>query len=155
MGRVRGHSDWKTRAWTVALLEQVQAVLSEYPDYLPLTLRQGFCRLVGAPGAPRRDDPWEALRDGFAPHLPYYSRSPEESVDTLIHELRNFRLESPTSSCGARGPTTHPDAARPTTPRLWTLGGARSPSLPKPDDARPRKREVLPGRWRIAGFDLP
>ncbi len=88
--RVRGHADWKPRPWTVALLEQVQAVLREYAAYLPLTLRQVFYRLVGAHGYDKTEQaydrlgealnrarragmiPWEALRDdGFAPVHPY------------------------------------------------------------------------------------
>jgi hypothetical protein len=45
--RVRGFAPWKPQADTRELLEQVQAVFDEYADYLPLTLRQIFYRLVG------------------------------------------------------------------------------------------------------------
>src|SRR5262245_4766317 len=48
--RVRGFAAWKPSQETLALLEQVQAVLTEYADYLPLTCRQVFYRLVGAHG---------------------------------------------------------------------------------------------------------
>src|SRR6516225_1121947 len=46
--RVRGFAPWSPEKATLALLDQVQAVLGEYADYLPLTIRQIFYRLVGA-----------------------------------------------------------------------------------------------------------
>jgi hypothetical protein len=49
--RPRGFIDrWQPRAETQALLDQVIRVLAEYAEQLPLTLRQIFCRLVGAYG---------------------------------------------------------------------------------------------------------
>lgn len=50
MSRVRGFAPWEPRQQTLAVLEQVRAVLDEYRDHLPLTLRQIFYRLVGAHG---------------------------------------------------------------------------------------------------------
>jgi hypothetical protein len=46
--RPRGFAPWSPEKATLALLEQVQGVLDEYADYLPLTIRQIFYRLVGA-----------------------------------------------------------------------------------------------------------
>jgi hypothetical protein len=46
--RVRGFAPWTPRGETQQLLDQVRAVLNEYEDYLPLTIRQIFYRLVGA-----------------------------------------------------------------------------------------------------------
>jgi hypothetical protein len=46
--RVRGFVPWSPRGETSRLLDQVRAVLGEYEDYLPLTIRQIFYRLVGA-----------------------------------------------------------------------------------------------------------
>jgi hypothetical protein len=41
--RPRGFiNDWRPRAETLLLLDQAQAVLDEYRDQLPLTLRQVF-----------------------------------------------------------------------------------------------------------------
>ena len=51
--RVRGFAPWSPQRATLALLDQVQAVLVEYRDYLPLTLRQIFYRLVGAYSFPK------------------------------------------------------------------------------------------------------
>jgi hypothetical protein len=45
--RVRGFAPWTPRGETLALLNQVRGVLDEYEDYLPLTIRQIFYRLVG------------------------------------------------------------------------------------------------------------
>src|SRR5262245_8737629 len=46
--RVRGFAPWAPEKATFALLNQVQGVLNEYVDHLPLTIRQIFYRLVGA-----------------------------------------------------------------------------------------------------------
>jgi hypothetical protein len=46
--RVRGFAPWSPEKTTLALLDQVQGVIDEYVDYLPLTIRQIFYRLVGA-----------------------------------------------------------------------------------------------------------
>jgi hypothetical protein len=46
--RVRGFAPWAPRGATAELLDQVRGVLEEYEDYLPLTIRQIFYRLVGA-----------------------------------------------------------------------------------------------------------
>jgi hypothetical protein len=49
--RPRGFiTSWSPQAHTKILLEQVDAVLEEYQDYLPLTCRQIFYRLVGKYG---------------------------------------------------------------------------------------------------------
>src|SRR5437870_1547647 len=48
--RPRGYASWRPRAKTEVLLGQVLAVLDEYEDYLPLTVRQIFYRLVASYG---------------------------------------------------------------------------------------------------------
>lgn len=45
--RPKGYADWGPRAHTLALLGQVEEVLAEYADHLPLSVRQIFYRLVG------------------------------------------------------------------------------------------------------------
>lgn len=47
-GRPRGYAEWRPQAKTRDLLDQVDDILVEYDDYLPLTVRQVFYRLVGA-----------------------------------------------------------------------------------------------------------
>src|SRR5215813_9887014 len=59
--RARGFADWSPRAETLALLARVNAVLGEYRDHLPLTLRQIFYRLVGAHGYEKTERAYERL----------------------------------------------------------------------------------------------
>lgn len=47
-GRPRGYAKWRPQAKTRVLLEQINEILVEYQQYLPLTVRQVFYRLVGA-----------------------------------------------------------------------------------------------------------
>jgi hypothetical protein len=46
--RARGFAPWSPEKATLALLDHVKGVIDEYVDYLPLTIRQIFYRLVGA-----------------------------------------------------------------------------------------------------------
>ena len=59
--RPRGFIDWRPQAATVALLNQVKAVLTEYDAYLPLTCRQVFYRLVGAHGFEKTEQAYARL----------------------------------------------------------------------------------------------
>ncbi len=45
-GRVKGFAPWKPQKRTLPLLADIEAVLEEYAEYLPLTVRQVFYRLV-------------------------------------------------------------------------------------------------------------
>lgn len=47
MGRPKGFARWFPQEQTLVVLGQVKAVLEEYEDYLPMTNRQIFYRLVG------------------------------------------------------------------------------------------------------------
>jgi len=54
--RPRGYiADYAPRSETVALLEAAQAVLDEYREHWPLTVRQIFYRLIGAHGFPKTE----------------------------------------------------------------------------------------------------
>lgn len=61
MSRARGLASWKPKAKTEALLDMVDEVLIEYVDYLPLTLRQLFYRLVAAHGYDKTEAAYERL----------------------------------------------------------------------------------------------
>ena len=63
--RPRGFVDWKPQAATLALLDQVRGVLDEYADYLPLTVRQVFYRLVGAHGYDKTERAYERLGEAL------------------------------------------------------------------------------------------
>jgi len=75
--RVRGLAPWKTQRKTLARLDEVQAVLDEYRDRLPLTARQLYYRLVGAFDYPKTEKTYERLgeilnrarRAGMVPQL--------------------------------------------------------------------------------------
>jgi len=59
--RPRGFAAWKPQAKTRQLLDQVQTVLDEYQDSLPLTVRQIFYRLVATAGFDKTDQAYERL----------------------------------------------------------------------------------------------
>jgi hypothetical protein len=59
--RARGFAAWTPRQDTLALLELVRAILIEYADYVPLTLRQIFYRLVGAHNYEKTEQAYERL----------------------------------------------------------------------------------------------
>lgn len=48
MARPRGYAHWNPKPDSLLIVSQVQEVLDEYREYLPLTARQIFYRLVGA-----------------------------------------------------------------------------------------------------------
>jgi hypothetical protein len=60
-GRPRGFVEWRPQAKASALVAQVQSVLEEYRQHLPLTLRQVFYRLVGAHGYEKTETAYKAL----------------------------------------------------------------------------------------------
>jgi hypothetical protein len=59
--RPRGFASWSPRQETLGLLARVNAVLGEYQDHLPLTLRQIFYRLVGAHGYEKTEQAYARL----------------------------------------------------------------------------------------------
>jgi hypothetical protein len=62
MSRPRGFiARWTPRAETIALLDRVRAVLADYAEQLPLTLRQIFYRLVGAYSYEKTEAAYERL----------------------------------------------------------------------------------------------
>jgi hypothetical protein len=61
--RPRGFVPWSPRGTTQELLDRVRAVLGEYEDYLPLTVRQIFYRLVGAHEYEKSERAYERLAE--------------------------------------------------------------------------------------------
>lgn len=60
--RPRGYiADYRPQSKTRVLLEQAQAVLDEYRDYWPLTIRQIFYRMVGAHGYDKTETAYNRL----------------------------------------------------------------------------------------------
>jgi len=62
MTRVKGFADWRPQKRTQVLLVDIEAVLKEYREYLPLTVRQVFYRLVGK-GHPKTERFYESVQE--------------------------------------------------------------------------------------------
>ena len=110
--RVRGFAPWSPREETLALLARVNAVLGEYADHLPLTLRQIFYRLVGAHGYEKTEQayhrlgehlvrarrarliPMDAIRDdGGTVITPNMWASAQEFLDTVRDQAGQLLLD--------------------------------------------------------------
>ena len=110
--RVRGFAPWTPRASTEQLLAQVDLVLAEYVDHLPLTLRQIFYRLVGAYAYEKTEQAYERLcehlnrarrarlipmdiirDDGGTVITPHSWASAEEFLETVKYQAGQFRLD--------------------------------------------------------------
>lgn len=110
--RARGLAPWQPHRRTLDLLGRVNAVLNEYAQYLPLTVRQIFYRLVGAHGYDKTElayarlgehlnrarraglIPFDAIRDdGITLAEPIAWKSPAELVRSSIALAEEFRLD--------------------------------------------------------------
>jgi hypothetical protein len=92
--RVRGFAPWTPRASTEQLLAQVDLVLAEYVDHLPLTLRQIFYRLVGAHGYEKTELPTSGSANiSTAPAVP--SAFPWMSSATMAAPSSRLRSGPP------------------------------------------------------------
>ena len=111
--RPRGFiTDWRPRAATHQLLDEAQAVLDEYRDQLPLTLRQIFYRLVGAHGYEKTEQAYkrlgellnkarrarlidmDAIRDdGFTSQLTTFFANAEAFINNAIAWAEELRLD--------------------------------------------------------------
>jgi hypothetical protein len=60
-GRAKGYAPWRPQKKTKVILGQIDEILEEYRDYLPLTGRQIFYRLVGAYGYEKTEQAYERL----------------------------------------------------------------------------------------------
>jgi hypothetical protein len=107
--RPKGYALWRPRKATQVILGQVDDVLKEYRQHLPLTVRQIFYRLVGAFGYPKTEQayerlgnylvrarrarmiPFEAIRDDTASVMDHLHFDGEEDFYAYIHNLgRNY-----------------------------------------------------------------
>jgi hypothetical protein len=59
--RPKGYAAWRPQKKTSRLIMQVKEVLEEYRDYLPLTARQIFYRLVGTKDYPKTEAAYKKL----------------------------------------------------------------------------------------------
>jgi hypothetical protein len=110
--RVRGLAPWQPHRTTADLLNKVQAVLAEYQEHLPLTVRQVFYRLVGAHGYDKTEVAYarlgevlnrarragliafDAIRDdGITLAEPRAWDDAAELVHAFVAETQRFRLD--------------------------------------------------------------
>jgi hypothetical protein len=110
--RPRGFVDWNPNAGSLALIETVKAVLAEYREYLPLTIRQIFYRLVGGHGYDKTDlayqnlieklnrarraklIPFESIRDdGDEWRMPVFWKDAAALVKTFEYWVDRFTLD--------------------------------------------------------------
>ena len=110
--RPRGFAEWNPRPDTLALVQLVNAVLAEYADYLPLTCRQIFYRLVGTKGFPKTEAdysrlcetigrarraglvPFSHIRDdGTARYQTATWRDACHFLDGVVADAKGFRLD--------------------------------------------------------------
>ena len=113
--RVRGFAPWKPQRKTMALLDDVQAVLTEYASYWPLTIRQVFYRLVGTVEYGKTEKAYarlcetinrgrraglidfDAFRDdGIKRLAPSSWSGPDQFRATFSREAERFRLDRQT-----------------------------------------------------------
>jgi hypothetical protein len=110
--RKRGLAGTRFQAKTLELLEIVKQVLVEYEEYLPLTLRQIFYRLVGAHGFEKSERayanlgghlasarragiiPWDHIRDdGLTDLTPRSWEDMGDLLEACVNTARDFRLD--------------------------------------------------------------
>jgi hypothetical protein len=110
--RPRGFASWKPDPANHALVGQVRAVLLEYADYLPMTVRQIFYRLVGARNYEKTEKAYKRLAelinrarrsgmiefaairdDGIDWRIPFCWESPAELVQSFINSAETFTLD--------------------------------------------------------------
>ncbi len=107
--RPKGYAAWRPQRKTKVVLDQIDAVISEYREYLPLTVRQIFYRLVGAFGFPKSEQayerlgnylvrarrariiPFEHIRDDSASVMNHLHFDGEDDFYSYVHRLgRNY-----------------------------------------------------------------
>ncbi len=110
--RVRGFAPWRPQTATRMLLDQIGSVLEEYRNYLPLTCRQVFYRLVGAHEYDKTETAYARLcetlnrarraelismedirDDGGASIEPNYWNGPDHFLDSVRQNAEELRLD--------------------------------------------------------------
>jgi hypothetical protein len=110
--RPRGFAAWDPQPESLALVEQVRAVLSLFRAYLPVTIRQVFYRLVSTVGYPKDEQaygrlcdtlnrarragllPWGDFRDdGFTRVAPTSWDSPSDWARAVLASAKSYRVD--------------------------------------------------------------
>jgi hypothetical protein len=110
--RARGFASWKPTPESLELVEQVRSVLALFRDYLPVTIRQVFYRLVSTIGFPKTEEAydrlcetlnrarrsgrlsWDDFRDdGFSRVSPTAWDSPSDWAATILESAKTYRVD--------------------------------------------------------------
>lgn len=110
--RPRGFAEWTPRADSLSLLDDVRKVLETFRDFLPVTLRQVFYRLVSTVGYPKDERAydrlgetlnrarraglvdWDDIRDdGFTKRTPTAFDDPSDWAETVLASAKTYRLD--------------------------------------------------------------
>lgn len=110
--RPRGYADWRPQAKTRALLADVEDVLEEYREHLPLSVRQIFYRLVATAGYPKTENAYARLAehlvrarrarlidfddirdDGIVTVAQEHYSSPGDFWDATARRMRGYRRD--------------------------------------------------------------
>lgn len=110
--RPRGFAPWNPRPETLALVQDVQAVLAEYRAHLPLSNRQAWYRLVATRGFPKTENAYARLceavnrarraglidfaairDDGPARYEPASWADPASFLADVLADAQRFRLD--------------------------------------------------------------
>ncbi len=98
MPRVKGFASWKPQKKTERLLADIDAVLKEYRQHLPLTIRQVFYRLVGK-GYEKSESLYgsvqEACNRGRRSGRISFDHIRDDGVSRLAGETPEYCYESP------------------------------------------------------------
>ncbi len=133
--RAKGYiTDFQPRPQTIAVLDMVRLVLDEYSDYLPLTARQIFYRMVGQYGYEKTDQSyarlceaivkarragwigWHAIRDdGTVAHVTGGWSGPDESWQGELNAAQGYQRDR--------------SEGQPCRIELWCEAGGMAPQL--------------------------
>ena len=110
--RPRGFAPWDPKPESLALVEQVRAVLATFRAHLPVSIRQIFYRLVSTVGFPKTEEAysrlcevlnrarrsglisWDDIRDdGFTRREPTSWSSPADWAEAVLESARRYRLD--------------------------------------------------------------
>ncbi len=121
-GRAKGFAAWRPQRRTEPLLLDIEAVLVEYREYLPLTVRQVFYRLVSK-GYPKSESFFGSVQEkSIAPAAPVVSRLPPY-VMMVFHGLAakrdcSTKLQGSSTRTTRSYPTTTSVPGTPTNPPM-------------------------------------
>jgi hypothetical protein len=132
--RPKGYCDWRPQAKTRALLDQVQQVLTEYQDYVPLTVRQIFYRLVGGFGYEKTERAYERLAEALvrarrAWLIPFDHIRDDGVVVYPVEWYRDVEAFHETTAQRAREYRRDRQHGQSHTLELWTEAAGMAPQL--------------------------